>query len=95
MADNNILYSKKDYWDQRYGSISNNDDDQTMNDNKTFDWFNKTWKDLKPSLSKYISAKKKILHLGCGNSVLSEEMYNDGFHDQVGVFLQLLNNYLT
>lgn len=61
-------YGKKSYWNDRYKNQKD----------KTFDWL-ENYKSLKPLLSKYISRGDRILILGCGNSLLSEEMYDDGY----------------
>ena len=61
-------YGNKDYWNKRYKS-----------DPEPFEWYQK-YTALKPVLSKILSnyQSPKMLILGCGNSRLSEEMYNDG-----------------
>jgi 2-polyprenyl-3-methyl-5-hydroxy-6-metoxy-1,4-benzoquinol methylase len=38
-----------------------------------------TYDVLKPRIVDYISPESNILILGCGNSSLSEDMYNDGY----------------
>ena len=62
-------YGSKDYWDKRYKS-----------DPEPFEWYQK-YATLKPLLWKILSGYKnpKILILGCGNSRLSEELYNEGY----------------
>jgi len=64
---NNKSYSTREYWEERY-----------KKDTKTYDWF-KEWDDLKEILLKFINVNNKILMVGCGNSTLSEKMYQDGF----------------
>lgn len=46
----------------------------------SFDWF-KQYKDVANHMNRLIPDKKsRILMLGCGNSTLSHDMYEDGFH---------------
>merc|ERR1711879_244761 len=71
MGDN-TAYATKQYWDQRY--------EQEPSD--LYDWF-KGWEDLKPALVDQVLPTQRILMLGCGNSKLSEDMYNDGYKNIV------------
>eukprot|EP00004_Rigifila_ramosa_P012560 TRINITY_DN2722_c0_g1_i1.p1 TRINITY_DN2722_c0_g1~~TRINITY_DN2722_c0_g1_i1.p1 ORF type:complete len:220 (-),score=42.72 TRINITY_DN2722_c0_g1_i1:155-763(-) len=59
-------YGKKDYWEDRYAK-----------DSESFDWFQK-FEGLKAALSKHIKDSDKVLNVGCGNSTLSEELYDAG-----------------
>ncbi|KAI7872481.1 S-adenosyl-L-methionine-dependent methyltransferase [Spinellus fusiger] len=61
-------YKSQAYWEERYQK----EDEQT-----TFDWF-KTYEELKPLLQ-LPNKEVSILMLGCGNSTLGEDMYNDGY----------------
>uniref|UniRef100_A0A8H8CJ10 Methyltransferase domain-containing protein n=1 Tax=Psilocybe cubensis TaxID=181762 RepID=A0A8H8CJ10_PSICU len=72
----NEEYGTKDYWDQRYTEEQNND---------SFDWF-KSYADLAHLLRELIPNKSsRILMLGCGNSRLSEDMWEDGYCNIVNV----------
>ncbi|KAF9580504.1 hypothetical protein BGW38_002833, partial [Lunasporangiospora selenospora] len=52
---------------------------------ESFDWF-KTYEDLKPLFGEHIPSKDaRILMLGCGNSTLSADMYDDGYHNIVNI----------
>lgn len=63
----NSGYHSKDYWDERYAKEDH------------FDWF-KGYDQIAIYLNQFISDKKStILMLGCGNSSLSHDMYEDGF----------------
>ncbi|KAJ3539701.1 hypothetical protein NMY22_g4618 [Coprinellus aureogranulatus] len=63
----NEEYGTKEYWEA--------DGD--------FDWF-KTYADLAPIMHELIPDKSsRILVLGCGNSRLSEDMWEDGYHNIV------------
>nr|CAG8440446.1 11406_t:CDS:2 [Entrophospora candida] len=66
-TDNNNSYKTQEYWNERYSK------------EETFDWF-KTYKDLSPLFKKHLLDENvSILMLGCGNSTLSEDMYDDGY----------------
>ncbi|KAK0239050.1 S-adenosyl-L-methionine-dependent methyltransferase [Armillaria nabsnona] len=76
LPEKNEQYGTKDYWDQRY---------QAESDVKSFDWFKK-YSDIADLLRELIPDKtSKILMLGCGNSTLSEDMYDDGYKNIVNV----------
>ncbi|KAJ2782698.1 hypothetical protein H4R18_002124 [Coemansia javaensis] len=71
----NAEYESREYWDRRYA----------QEPDSAFDWF-KTYADLKPLLAERIGSKDaRILMLGCGNSTLSSDMYQDGYEDIVNV----------
>lgn len=61
-------YGDASYWDKRYAQY----------EGSTFDWL-ETYASLKSVLAEFLKPDSKILILGCGNAVLSEEMYDDGF----------------
>ncbi|EFA80511.1 hypothetical protein PPL_07347 [Heterostelium album PN500] len=64
------VYRTHEYWEERYQKESDT----------TYDWL-KTYKDLQPYFSKVIPDKNmSILMLGCGNSTLGDDMYDDGYH---------------
>ncbi|KAK7685639.1 hypothetical protein QCA50_010983 [Cerrena zonata] len=70
LPEKNEQYGTKEYWDQRYSQESEED---------SFDWF-KTYSDIAPIIRELVPDKNaRILMLGCGNSKLSEEMYDDGY----------------
>lgn len=58
-------YSTVAYWNERYNS-----------ENDPFDWYQR-WTGLRRVFDGPLSGEKKILHLGCGNSRLAEEMLED------------------
>jgi ubiquinone/menaquinone biosynthesis C-methylase UbiE len=62
-------YSKLEYWDDRYSK-----------DSDPYDWYER-YSDLTTILKEYMQPQHQILHIGCGNSRLTEEMYNDNFHN--------------
>ena len=68
-------YGDADYWDERY----------TKRDEQTFEWI-LGWKDLKSHIEALFTENQlknkseiSIMNLGCGNSVLSEDMYDEGY----------------
>ena len=61
-------YGSAKYWEKRYKEQKG----------KTFDWL-EDYEGLKELFDKFLKKKDKILMLGCGNSELSEKMYNDGY----------------
>lgn len=69
----NEEYATKEYWDERYQQESEG----------SFDWF-KSYADVADILRELVPDKSsRILMLGCGNSKLSEQMYDDGFKNIV------------
>ena len=61
-------YGDPAYWDKRYSKFAGS----------TFDWL-ETYASLKPLLADFLKPTSKILVLGCGNALFSEDMYDDGF----------------
>ncbi|KAI9062509.1 S-adenosyl-L-methionine-dependent methyltransferase [Trametes sanguinea] len=70
----NEEYGTKEYWDQRYAQES---------EESSFDWF-KSYNDIADIMRELIPDKSsRILMLGCGNSTLSQDMYDDGYKNIV------------
>lgn len=61
-------YGDEQYWDKRY----------TEQEGRLFDWL-EDYESLKPIFERFMLRSDRILMLGCGNSELSEKMYDDGF----------------
>ena len=61
-------YDKALYWEDRYEK-----------EPEPFDWYQR-WPGLKETLQKFIQKNHIILMAGSGNSHLSEEMYEEGYH---------------
>ena len=68
----NTSYKLKEYWDTRFSK------------EETFEWC-KSYGDFKDLLCKHVRKSDRILMLGCGNSMLSEDMYNDGYRNIVNI----------
>ncbi|KAN0011829.1 hypothetical protein ACTFIU_007400 [Dictyostelium citrinum] len=60
-------YGEPDYWNARY-----------LKDGDAFDWY-QSFETLKSFLTSHCEKSDNILMLGCGNSLLSEEMYKYGY----------------
>ncbi|KAJ3043765.1 hypothetical protein HDV00_004171 [Rhizophlyctis rosea] len=75
LPEDNERYGTLDYWEERYKKEGE----------QGFDWF-KDFKALAEPLGQLIPDKtSKVLHLGCGNSRLSEDMYTAGWKNTVNV----------
>ena len=61
-----------------------------------FDWFKK-YADIKQHLAPLIPSKDaRILMLGCGNSTLSRDMYDDGYTNILNIDVSLVESvYLS
>ncbi|KII87510.1 hypothetical protein PLICRDRAFT_112521 [Plicaturopsis crispa FD-325 SS-3] len=69
----NEEYGSKEYWSR--SSIVYRE----AADDASFDWF-KSYAELAPFLRELVPSKDaRVLMLGCGNSKLSEEMWDDGY----------------
>ena len=60
-------YGKPSYWDERYST-----------DPEPFDWYQR-FSGIKDLVGQYLKKEDHVLNIGCGNSLLSEEMYDDGY----------------
>ena len=60
-------YGKPEYWEDRY-----------QRDPEAFDWYQR-YSGIKDIVTQYISPTFQILNIGCGNSRMSEEMYDEGY----------------
>ncbi|EAR84868.1 methyltransferase domain protein (macronuclear) [Tetrahymena thermophila SB210] len=61
-------YGTKNYWEKRYKKQKNT----------VFEWL-ENYQDLKEIINESCQKDGIILNLGCGNSVIQEEMYDDGY----------------
>jgi len=62
-------YGKHEYWDERYKA-----------NDTTFDWY-VTFEALKEIVAPFLKVEHKILMIGCGNSRLSAQLYEAGYHN--------------
>lgn len=75
--------SRKEYWDERYAKEREQQDASAA----TYEWF-KTFDKLRPFLAKHlpeVSTVPRVLHLGCGTSSLSADLYGLGYADQLSI----------
>lgn len=68
-----VGYGDKDYWEQRYADTVEPEE-----------WL-QTWEVLRPLIAPSLPPSGKILILGCGTSPLGEALWDDGWHDVLGV----------
>ena len=60
-----------------------------------FEWY-QDYFGVRDMITQYIKPEYNILILGCGNSKLGEELYEDGFKNIVGVdFCQIVIDQMT
>ena len=62
-----VEFQVKEYWDSFFSKRS-----------KAFEWYGE-YTDLCHILHKYLKSSSRVLMVGCGNSKLSEELYDAGF----------------
>merc|ERR1712166_42321 len=62
-------YGQVTYWDERY-----------TNDKEVFDWYQR-YDGIKSLITRFAEPESRVLMVGCGNSRLSEEMYEDNIKD--------------
>ncbi|XP_020826159.1 eEF1A lysine and N-terminal methyltransferase isoform X2 [Phascolarctos cinereus] len=67
-------FGSADYWEKFF----------QQRGKKAFEWYG-SYLDLCGVLHKYIKAKDKVLVVGCGNSELSEQLYDVGYQDIVNI----------
>ena len=74
VTTNAVEYGEAEYWNKRY--VEEGED-------VTYDWL-ESWEELKELTfenavnDKVKASELKVLNLGCGNSIVSEDMYDDG-----------------
>ncbi|KAA8515621.1 hypothetical protein F0562_018768 [Nyssa sinensis] len=66
---NTYNYGDALYWDARY-----------IQEAASFDWYQR-YSALRPFIRKYIPTSSRVLMVGCGNAVISEDMVKDGYED--------------
>lgn len=71
-------YGKSEYWEERY-----------TRDPEPFDWYQR-WSGLKDTFLEYVQPSYQVLMAGSGNSRLSEEMYDEGFHHITNIDISMV-----
>ncbi|KAF0922909.1 hypothetical protein E2562_002154 [Oryza meyeriana var. granulata] len=77
-------YGAAAYWDARYSSPSSSSSSSGGGGGAFFDWY-QTYPALRPLLRARLPTSSRVLMLGCGNSLLSEDMVKDGYEEVVNV----------
>ncbi|CAM9746321.1 unnamed protein product [Scytosiphon promiscuus] len=66
LPSSNLVYKAKDYWDSRFA------------EEESYDWL-ASYADMAEHLHDAIPKDSRVLVVGCGNSDLSADMYDDGY----------------
>ena len=66
-------YGDPKYWDQRYKETP-----------EIYEWL-ENYKSLSSLLNQFVQKTDKIINLGCGNSLIQEDMFDDGFESITSV----------
>lgn len=74
-ACNTYNYGDAVYWDARYIQEAAAG---------SFDWYQR-YPALRPFIRKYIPTSSRVLMVGCGNAVISEDMVKDGYEEIMNV----------
>ncbi|KAL7234480.1 hypothetical protein ACSBR1_017980 [Camellia fascicularis] len=72
-ACNTYNYGDALYWDARY-----------IQEGGSFDWYQR-YSALRPFVRKYFPTSSRVLMVGCGNAVMSEDMVKDGYEDIMNI----------
>eukprot|EP01098_Paradermamoeba_levis_P006189 TRINITY_DN2572_c0_g1_i4.p1 TRINITY_DN2572_c0_g1~~TRINITY_DN2572_c0_g1_i4.p1 ORF type:complete len:135 (+),score=14.97 TRINITY_DN2572_c0_g1_i4:107-511(+) len=67
-----MQFHKANYWDSHYARSP-----------EEFEWYSLSWPELKEFIAPYLTKEGKLLAVGCGNSKLTVEMYEDGYQNIV------------
>lgn len=70
---NTYNYGDVGYWDNRY-----------LQEVGPFDWYQR-YSELRPYINTHIPKASRILMVGCGNAVMSEDMVIDGYREIVNI----------
>ncbi|KAJ9174569.1 hypothetical protein P3X46_013204 [Hevea brasiliensis] len=70
---NTYNYGDALYWDARY-----------VQEACSFDWYQR-YSSLRPFVRRYIPTSSRVLMVGCGNALMSEDMVKDGYEDIMNV----------
>ncbi|CAK9170526.1 unnamed protein product [Ilex paraguariensis] len=72
---NTYNYGEALYWDARYIQEAAAG---------SFDWYQR-YSALRPFVRKYVPTSSRILMVGCGNAVMSEDMVKDGYEEIINI----------
>ena len=72
LPEKNESYKCKEYWDKRFSKED------------SFEWC-KSYVEFKDLIHEHVRKTDRILMLGCGNSMLSADMYKDGYKNIVNI----------
>ncbi|XP_062175079.1 uncharacterized protein LOC133880195 isoform X3 [Alnus glutinosa] len=70
---NSYNYGDAQYWNARY-----------IQEGGSFDWYQR-YTALRPFVRKYIPTSSRVLMVGCGNAVMSEDMVKDGYENIMNI----------
>ncbi|OMP00818.1 Transcription factor, K-box [Corchorus olitorius] len=71
---NTYNYGDALYWDARYVQEADG----------AFDWYQR-YSSLRPFVRNYIPPSSRVLMVGCGNALMSEDMVKDGYEDIINI----------
>ncbi|XP_022770125.1 methyltransferase-like protein 13 [Durio zibethinus] len=71
---NTYNYGDALYWDARY----------VMEAGGAFDWYQR-YSSLRPFIRNYVPTSSRVLMVGCGNALMSEDMVKDGYEDIMNI----------
>lgn len=71
-------FLEKGYWDKFFNKLKKN------SDLEYFEWYGE-YNDFASIMAQHISKNHKILNIGCGKSLLSEQMYDQGYEEIVNI----------
>ena len=74
LPETNVQYLQTNYWNNRFDS------------EQQYDWF-KDYNHFKHLCIPHLQPNDSILILGCGNSSLTQDLYNDGYMNLTSVDL--------
>ncbi len=69
LPDDHAQFTSKDYWDKFF----------IQRGQFAFEWYG-DFREVYPSLSRFLSKNDRILIIGCGNSNFSSDLYDKGYH---------------
>ncbi|XVF22907.1 hypothetical protein REPUB_Repub12eG0211200 [Reevesia pubescens] len=74
LSCNTYNYGDALYWDARYVQEAGG----------AFDWYQR-YPSLRPFVRKYVPTSSRVLMVGCGNALMSEDMVKDGYEDIMNI----------